>query len=162
MMYLHVHKYKLFARPESAHEHRIHTLQAIFFSGVVFTLVSINFQGAMLFVAIAFVAADIGAELADILCEKKSRASIGGLSTFEYLLHVMMSTTKYGFVALAFAAKPSSAWHLGAPVVSDQEYPLIVRAIGWTIVGVGILSMAVQLWLQQPKYRVTNDPGSTH
>jgi hypothetical protein len=153
MMYLHVRKYKLFARPESSREHRIHTLQAIFFSGVVFTLVCINFEGAMLFVAAAFVAADIGAEFADILCEKKSRASIGGLSTFEYLLHVMMSTTKYGFVALALASKPPSAWQLGIPVVSAQEYPPIVRVVGWTIVGIGILSTAVQLWLQQPKYQ---------
>ena len=153
LFYLHLWKYKLFASGDSLYEHRIHTLQAGTFAGVIFFLICGDFKGLLLVVGLLFVAADVAVEIVDILCEKESRATRGGLSTFEYLLHVVMSATKFGFVVLALAAKPLSAWHLTWLRPETNNYPFLVLLIGWSMFVFALLSATFQLWLQNSRYR---------
>jgi hypothetical protein len=51
------------------------------------------------------------------LSEVDSRASLGGLTTAEYSLHVAATILKVASFSLMFAAKPAAAWGLSSPTV---------------------------------------------
>jgi hypothetical protein len=53
----------------------------------------------------------------DLFSESDSRASIGGLTTAEYSLHVAATILKVASFTFIFAAKPIAAWDLASPAV---------------------------------------------
>ncbi len=50
----------------------------------------------------------------DVFTEGDSRASIGGLSTGEYSIHVAATIFKVASFAFMFAAKPAAAWDISS------------------------------------------------
>ena len=72
--------------------------------------------GIGLWAAVFFVGAALSTELLDVFSENDSRASLGGLSTGEYALHVALTILKVASFAFMFASKPASAWELASPV----------------------------------------------
>jgi len=153
ILYLHIWKYKLYSQARTLREHKIHTWQAATSGAVVFFLVCRNFQGLALLLGCSFVLADIVIEVLDVYCEKESRAHLGGLPSLEYALHITMSGGKFAFIALALAAKPSSAWSLSGAMEMPADYPLLIRFAGWCVFAFGVATVALQLWLQQPRFR---------
>src|SRR5215213_11297456 len=117
-LYLHLWKYRLYARPESRREHKLHTAQGALFVPVVFFLFYGDFGGAALWAGLLFLAAEQVVEVWDVLDARDSRASLGGLSSAEYAAHAIAITARTAAVALALAAKPLSAWSLDAPLVT--------------------------------------------
>jgi hypothetical protein len=151
-LYLHLWKYRLYARPESLREHKLHTAQGALFAPVVFFLFYQNFGGAALWAGVLFLAFEQVIEILDVLDERDSRASLGGLSPAEYALHVVAITARTAAVALALAARPPSAWSLDAPLVTGPGHAW-ASSVGLQMVVGNLLVVGLHVWLILPRYR---------
>jgi hypothetical protein len=156
-LYLHLWKYRLYARPESRREHKLHTAQGILFIPVIFFLFYQDFGGWALWAGALFLALEQIVEIMDVLDENQSRAGLGGLSSTEYAAHVIAITARTVAVALALAAKPLSAWSLDAPLVSGPGHPTASSVALQMIVG-NLLVVALHLWLMRAKYQTAPSP----
>lgn len=112
LFYFHMWKYKLHTRPESIYEHKLHGIFALIMVPLAFFLYYQNSGGYALWAGVFFVAAALGTEMLDVFSEGDSRASLGGLTTGEYSLHVAATILKVASFAFIFASKPLSAWSL--------------------------------------------------
>jgi hypothetical protein len=151
-LYLHLWKYRLYARPESRREHKLHTAQGILFIPVVFFLFYKNFGGLALWAGVVFIALEQVVEIMDVLDENDSRASLGGLSSTEYAVHVVAITARTVAIALALATKPLSAWSLDAPLVLGTDHAMASGVAFNTIIG-NLLVVALHIWLMRPRYQ---------
>ncbi|HMS08015.1 MAG TPA: hypothetical protein PKE66_00920 [Pyrinomonadaceae bacterium] len=124
LFYFHIWKYKLHTRAESRNEHKLHMAFAFLMVPVAYFLFFQNFGGWALWAGVAAVVAALGTELLDVMSENDSRASIGGLSTAEYSLHVVLTILKIAAFAFMFASKPLEAWSLSSPA--------LLGSYGWT------------------------------
>ena len=115
MFYYHMWKYKLHARPESRFEHKTHMAFAFLMVPIAFFLYYQDFGGYALWAGVIFVAVALVVEMLDVFSEGDSRASIGGLTTGEYALHVAATVLKAMSFAFIFGSKPLSAWSLESP-----------------------------------------------
>jgi hypothetical protein len=122
-LYFHLWKYKLFLRAESLYEHKLHTIRAFLFIPIVFFLFYANFGGIALWAGILFILLDLAVEMLDVLNENESRASLGGLTSLEYLAHISATTFRIAAISLVLAAKPSELWGLSAPIWTNSENP---------------------------------------
>lgn len=146
LFYFHIWKYKLHTRPESRYEHKLHMAFAFTMVPLAFFLYYQNFGGWALWAAAFFVAAALSTEMLDVVSEGDSRASLGGLTTAEYSIHVAVTILKVGSFALMFAAKPAEAWSLSSPIILGTygymgEMIAIKVMVGSFLVG--ILHMAL-------------------
>ena len=116
LFYFHIWKYKLHTRPESRYEHKLHMAFAFLMVPVAMLLYYQNLGGIALWVAVFFVAAALSTELLDVFSENDSRASLGGLSTGEYALHVVLTILKVASFAFMFGSKPAVAWDIASPI----------------------------------------------
>ena len=151
--YLHLYKYRLYARSDSRLEHATHTARAVLFGPMVYLLFARCFAGAVLWATLALVLVDFAIQSWDVLIERASRSGLGGLSSLEYWIHVATITTHVAAVTLVLAARPAEAWSLSAPAVLPVAWPVIAR---WSALGLvpGAAGLAVlHLWLAQARYR---------
>ncbi|MBX7221070.1 MAG: hypothetical protein K1Y36_14070 [Blastocatellia bacterium] len=151
-LYLHLWKYRLHTRAESLVEHRWHTLRVFLFLPVVYGLFYRNSGGWALWLTVILVGIDFGVALLDVLEENQSRASLGGLSSTEYAIHVVTMTLHTVAISLALAARPLAAWSLTAPLeigpqVSFSTWVALQMLPGNLLIGI------LHVWLMQPKYR---------
>lgn len=116
LFYYHIWKYKLHTRPESRYEHKLHMTFAFLMVPIAFLLYYQDLGGYGLWAAVLFVIAALLAEMLDVFAEGDSRASLGGLTTGEYSIHVAATILKVASFAFTFAAKPAAAWHISSPV----------------------------------------------
>lgn len=117
LFYYHIWKYKLHTRPESLYEHKLHTAFAFLMVPLAYLLYYQDFGGWALWAGVFFVAAALSTEMLDVFSEGDSRASLGGLTTGEYSMHVAATIFKVASFAFIFAAKPAAAWSLSSPLV---------------------------------------------
>jgi len=99
----HLFENRLFARAESRYEHLLHTIHAALFP----VIIALLFLSPHFWAAAAVIALDFVVELLDVICERASRASLGGLSTPEYAVHAIGIGSFAAGVALALAARPA-------------------------------------------------------
>lgn len=151
-LYLHLWKYRLYARPESLREHKLHTAQGALFAPVVYLLFYADFGGLALWTAVLFLAFEQVVEILDVLDERDSRAGLGWLSSFEYALHAVAITARTAAVALALAAKPLAAWSLDAPLVAGPGHGW-ASSVGLQMVVGNVLVVGLHVWLMLPRYR---------
>lgn len=140
LFYFHIWKYKLHLRPESRFEHKLHMVFAFLMVPIALLLYYQNLGGIGLWAAVFFVAAALGTELDDVFSETESRASLGGLSSGEYALHVTLTILKVASFAFMFASKPVEAWSLSSPITFGSygwmgEMIALKVAIGSAAVG---------------------------
>ena len=152
-LYFHLWKYRLHTRPQTLYEHKLHTVRAFLFIPTVFFLFLKNFAGTVLWLGMLVVLFDLGIEMMDVLCERDSRASIGGLSSAEYAVHVLATTVRIAAIALILAAKPAQAWRLSAPTTMG-DYPALVTYAALNIIAVSAVVGGLHIWLMQKKYRL--------
>lgn len=151
--YFHLYKYKLHTRPESIVEHFTHTLRAATMVLSAILLFAINAGGLLLWAVFALIGIDLAVETWDVLIERRSRASIGGLSSAEYLTHAHAILLYAASYSLALAAKPPGAFSSEAPLILKGPYPPLVAWVGW-IVAVGAALTTIQhIVYLHPKYR---------
>lgn len=117
LFYYHIWKYKLHTRPESRNEHKLHMVFAFLLVPIAFLLYYQELGGYALWAAVFFAAAALGAEMLDVFTEGDSRASLGGLTTGEYSIHVAATILKVASFAFMFAAKPAAAWGSSSPII---------------------------------------------
>jgi hypothetical protein len=103
-VYIHLIREKLHTRPESRTEHLLHTGRAIVFVPTLYTVFA-DAQGTVLWIGIALLAVDEALGLADGAVERKSRSSVGGLTTGEYLIHVAVTGVHWAAIALALVLR---------------------------------------------------------
>jgi hypothetical protein len=123
LFYYHIWKYKLHTRAESRYEHKLHMVFAFLMVPIGYLLYYQDLGGYGLWAAVFFVVAALATEMLDVFTEGDSRASIGGLTTGEYSIHVAATIFKVASFAFMFASKPATAWDLSSPVV--------LGAYGW-------------------------------
>ena len=157
-LYLHLWKYRLYARPESLREHKLHTAQGALFAPMVFLLFYQDFGGLALWTAVLFLASEQVVEILDVLDERDSRAGLGGLSPTEYALHAVAITARTAAVALALAAKPMAAWSFDAPLVRGPGHEW-ASSVGLQMVVGNILVVGLHVWLMLPRYRSQTVPA---
>lgn len=141
LFYFHIWKYRLHTRPESRYEHKLHMAFAFLMVPLALLLYYQNFGGWALWAGVFLMVAALSTELLDVFSENDSRASIGGLSTSEYALHVVLTILKVASFSLLFASKPVSAWDLSSPLVLGSygwmgEMIALKVAIGSGLVGI--------------------------
>jgi hypothetical protein len=137
--YFHLWKYRLWARPDSRREHRLHTWNAILFPLTLVPLFLAEAQGAWLWAALALNITTLAVESLDVFEERASRASLGGLTSTEYWMHFLMSGLRWGYVVAVVVAVPAQAW--SAPPALLWRLPAPGDAtsfIGWAVVLLGI------------------------
>jgi hypothetical protein len=145
--YLHLWKYRLHERNESLYEHKTHTIRAILFAPILYLLYAINTAGPLLIAAMVIVSIDFLVEIADVLSERDSRSWQGGLTKWEYLLHVMLTSVRVSSQVLILAAKPSEAWSVTGPLILPESYPTFTSSIALNLIPGTILMAALHITL---------------
>ena len=146
LFYFHLWKYKLHTRPESLYEHKLHMAFAFTMVPVAFLLYYQDFGGYVLWAGVFFVAAAFGVEMLDAFSEGDSRATLGGLTTGEYSLHVAATILKAASFAFMFAAKPASAWSPDSPLLLGTHGVMGEITAAKVMIGsflVGVLHLAL-------------------
>jgi hypothetical protein len=147
-LYYHLFKFELHRVPEAAWEQKLHTARAFLFVPVGLLLYARNFGGALLWLGVAFVAADFVVELLDVAAERQSRRKLGGISSGEYMVHIAGTSARMVSLALVLAAKPASAWGFSGEALPAYPGWLTAFAFGYSAVMLGgaILYVALSRW----------------
>lgn len=90
VLYFHLYKLKLYAHPASVWEEVTHLSRHAIFLAIVATILTVEPAQAAPIVAALF-ALDLLNTAVDVWLERASRQALGGLSSAEYLLHVLSS-----------------------------------------------------------------------
>jgi hypothetical protein len=146
LFYFHIWKYKLHTRPESRYEHKLHMAFSFLMVPVAFLLYYKDFGGYTLWAAVFFVVAALATEMLDVFSEGDSRASLGGLTTGEYSLHVAATILKVASFSFMFAAKPLAAWSLSSQAVLGS-YGFMGEMIALKVMAGGFLVGVVHILL---------------
>ena len=159
-VYLHLYKYRLFARADSRTEHWTHSIRALMFGPIVYLLFAHPYAGVVLWATLGLVVVDFGVQSWDVLVERGSRATLGGLTPVEYWIHVAAITTHVAAVTLILVTRPDGAWSLSAGTVAPGPWPSLAHwtalAIAPGAVGLGVL----HLGLMHPRFRRGPDAGA--
>ncbi|MGB5435369.1 MAG: hypothetical protein WBM98_05705 [Maribacter sp.] len=103
--YLHIFKYGLFNHEESFFEHKTHTIRAILFPFIIWSLF-INESNFNLFLfGITLVVLDMIVLGIDAYSEKESRNFMGGLPKWEYIIHLFSNAFHFSAIVLVLALK---------------------------------------------------------
>jgi hypothetical protein len=144
-LYFHTYKYRLHTRPKSRFEHYLHTANIVLFVPQTWLLFCNRPAGAWLILAAALTLATFLVEITDVLCERDSRADLGGLIPAEYAMHFLMAALRAGYVGVVFAGFAGSEY-LAPPALA----PSPVATIGWTMVIPGAAVALLHLWMCRP------------
>lgn len=103
--YLHIFKYQLFDRAESLFEHKTHTIRAILFPMIV-GLLFVNETSVVWFsIGLVLVVLDLIVLSIDAYCEKESRSFMGGLPSWEYMVHLFANAFHFAAILLVLALR---------------------------------------------------------
>jgi len=105
--YLHIWKYRLYLQKESATEHLMHTLRAVIFPGIVYFFFLQSNNQSLFIVGLLLVGLDVLVLVADAYLEKDSRAFMGGLPRWEYILHLFANSFHFAAIILFLVVKIS-------------------------------------------------------
>lgn len=103
-LYLHILKYRLHEHDESKREHLMHLIRAVFFPFILFFLY-VRTDTTSFWIGTAFVVFDLFILGADAYMEGESRAFMGGLPRWEYILHLFVNGFHFAGVAVYFVAR---------------------------------------------------------
>jgi hypothetical protein len=143
VLYFHLYRFRLYQRPESVYEELTHLARAGLFIAVVATIAFSDGSPAARLAVVAMIALDLANSVLDVLLERRSRASLGGLPSFEYLLHIL-GTFLSGAAAALFVTQSGPT---GFTPVAMSSFDL-VRAYGAIVVGGALLVIEASLFLR--------------
>jgi hypothetical protein len=103
--YLHIFKYQLHNHSESKFEHLTHTVRAILFPAIVYFLFLKQNCETSFYIGILLVIIDVIVLVIDAYTEKDSRAFMGGLPRWEYILHLFVNGFHFSSIAVFLAIK---------------------------------------------------------
>jgi len=135
-LYFHLFRYRLWERPVSQYEHKLHTLNAVLFVPQVGLLFCLQPSGLWLWLLLALFVLTMGVEMADVLCEEASRRDLGGLTSVEYLMHFLMAGLRFGWVMPLLFGLPGVAW-------APEQTAIGGRALWMMLIGASIALPAI-------------------
>lgn len=103
--YLHIFKYQLFNYKESKFEHLSHTIRAILFPLIVYFLFVTQNCLTCFYLGVLLVIVDIVVLGIDAFVEKDSRSFMGGLPSWEYILHLFVNGFHFASIAVILTIK---------------------------------------------------------
>lgn len=103
-VYLHLFKYRLYRHKESRFEHITHTIRALLFPFILYFLF-LQQTTAAFYAGITFVILDLITLGVDAFVEKDSRAFMGGLPRWEYIIHLFVNGFHFASIAVFLALK---------------------------------------------------------
>jgi hypothetical protein len=133
VLYYHLYRFRLYSQPGCVAEEVTHLLRNAIFIAILLVCMQPSSPGwarVMFFL----IAADLANSVVDVLLERRSRESLGGLPSGEYLVHVLSS---FG-TGLAVASYTMS---LGSPA------PVLDGPLWWQIhamVAMGVVLLAIE------------------
>lgn len=116
--YLHIFKYQLHTHAESKMEHLSHTVRAVLFPAIVYFLFLSKHSEMGFYIGISLVIVDMIVLVIDAYMEKDSRAFMGGLPRWEYILHLFVNGFHFSPIAVFLAVKLNLS-DSGIDIVSD-------------------------------------------
>mgnify|MGYP000235426253 CR=1 FL=1 len=103
--YLHIWKYSLFNKSESKFEHKTHTVRAILFPLIVWFLFVEQSNYTAFLIGLSLVCIDLIVLAIDAYSEKDSRAFMGGLPQWEYIIHLFANGFHFAAIMLLIAVR---------------------------------------------------------
>lgn len=143
IIYYHIMKFKLHSRPESFLETIVHLVRGLLFAGGAFILLYFRPQGIWFWLTGSIFLLDFINSIADVSIEGKSRKTLGGIPTLEYVIHTIGSTfagaitVSYFILGWEFRLLPSEL----APLPkSTYSFIFNANAIGMVLIGIILTS----------------------
>ena len=81
------------------------------------------------------------AQALDLFEESRARRGLGGLSTFEYSLHIWLTGLHAAALGLTLAARPATDWARNADVLRALDSPMAAE-IAWFLIP-GAITLAI-------------------
>ena len=103
--YLHILKYQLQNQVQSKNEHLTHSLRALLFPAIVYFLFLKQDCVISFYLGLTFVVIDLIVLGIDAYIEKDSRAFMGGLPRWEYILHLFVNGFHFASIAVFISLK---------------------------------------------------------
>ena len=104
-LYLHIFKYKLHNHPQSRAEHLTHTIRAVFFPAILYLFFLRQEYSISFIIGTVLVFFDLLVLAVDAYIEKDSRAFMGGLPRWEYILHLFVNGFHFASTAVFLSLK---------------------------------------------------------
>jgi hypothetical protein len=151
--YLHIFKYKLYGHQESRTEHIMHTIRGILFPAILYFLYLKNDCTTSFYIGIFLVLLDIIVLGIDAFVEKDSRAFMGGLPRWEYIVHLFVNGFHFASIAVFLIIKLSlvnGIVNFRTDFSNVGNYPLFIALVTNLIPG-GILMSVLHIMVLFPK-----------
>lgn len=150
ILYFHMHKCALHARPECQREVLWHTIRHVVYASQFIIVANLRFHGWALLILAAVYAADVFIAWSDVWEETASRKPQGGLPRGEYFMHIVLSVLVGAYIALVAKAVWPDRLLPTAVVVDPPDVPLLLR-VQMTVMGVCALiffARDLRAWLR--------------
>jgi len=144
-LYFHLYRYRLYLRPASFYEHRLHTLNAVLFVPLTALLYCAQPLGLWRVLGLLLFGASVFIEILDVLCEKESRRTLGGLTSIEYLMHFLMSGLRFGSMLPLLCSGSLQQWLPAQTALAAR--PLWFVLFGACVTAPGLPIAALHLYL---------------
>ncbi|MBL8631804.1 MAG: hypothetical protein JNM40_01175 [Myxococcales bacterium] len=144
-LYFHLYRYRLYERPASLYEHKLHTLNAVLFVPQVVLLFCLESSGLWLWLSLLLFVVTVAVEVTDVLCEEASRRDLGGLTRIEYLMHFLMAGLRFGWVMPLLFGRPAQAWSLSQTAIEWSSLWLLIVGASISLPAVVIAAIHVVL-----------------
>ena len=142
LKYYHVNKYSLHLHKESFKEHIYHTVRAICYPIIIFSLFYKNFHGILFSIGICAIIIDTIFFILDAFEEKYSRIKWGGLSHGESITHLFSNTVHYCAITTILLIK--------IYLNPYSEYPQYLSIIALILIISGIITALQHVfWIYQ-------------
>ncbi len=152
-VFYHLWKFKLQEREDSKFEHLTHTGRALLFIPTLILIYTVGVAGFWAWIAVLVLGLDLIVEILDVLNEKKSRETLGGLPSREYLLHIILTTVRVAALTTAFAAMPLDVWSLGISL--QITVPGISKFVAYNLLPGAFLVAALHIYLIFDPYLIS-------
>jgi hypothetical protein len=145
VFYYHLYRFRLFARAECVAEEITHLVRHAVFLALLVLLSSGSSSRAVDFMILGLFGLDILNSAVDVLLERDSRESLGGLPPGEYLVHILSSLGMGATIATYVLARATLPLAPPAGLLALQAHGMLaVGALLFLVEGVFFLAMLAQ------------------
>ncbi|MBA4055204.1 MAG: hypothetical protein C0490_10865 [Marivirga sp.] len=141
--YLHIFKYRLHEHPESKNEHITHTLRAVLFPAILYFLY-LNNTTLGFYIGMVVLFLDVLVMTIDAFMEKDSRAFMGGLPRWEYIVHLFVNGFHFASIAVFILIKVRLTGE-SISIVNDfssvNAYPMFIWLVKNLIPGAVLMAL---------------------
>jgi hypothetical protein len=148
VLYFHIFKFRLYARPESRTETLTHLMRSILFLASLILLVLYEPHGVWFWAVGSLFVFDFINNLADVYLEAQSRKQLGGLPLAESMIHIV-GTTFAGAISISYFVLGARFSHLPTALIEQDVGALHILVYVQAILSVfgGLAVTALESYL---------------